>query len=84
MSVTQDAAVETKAAPAQRQPSTGERLLLLLLEGRTLIVLIALIIVFTLLSDSYLTQSNLIVMTKHVSITALLAIAAGSIVALPL
>ena len=33
-----------------------------------------LVAVFSLISDDYLTQSNLILMTKHVSITALLAI----------
>jgi len=50
------------------------RVALLLLRGRTLIVLVLLVIVFGLISDQYLTQSNLIVMTKHVSINAILAI----------
>ncbi len=58
--------------------SSGRRarlaLLLLLLRGRTLIVLVILVIVFGAISSQYLTQSNLILMTKHVSINAILAI----------
>ena len=58
----------------ERKPNTGARVAMLLLQGRTLIVLVVLIAVFSLISSDYLTQSNLILMTKHVSITALLAI----------
>jgi erythritol transport system permease protein len=58
--------------------SSGRRarlaLLLLLLRGRTLIVLVILVIVFGAISAQYLSQSNLILMTKHVSINAILAI----------
>ncbi|WP_149256845.1 ABC transporter permease [Actinomadura sp. K4S16] len=52
----------------------GTRLALALLQGRTLIVLVALVIMFSLISRDYLTTSNLLLMSKHVSITALLAI----------
>jgi erythritol transport system permease protein len=50
------------------------RLFNLLLELRAFIALIVLIIVFSLLSDSYLTYDNLVTMTRHVAINALLAI----------
>ena len=44
-----------------------------LLDQRAFVVLIILVIVFSMLSDSYLTQSNLISMTKNVVYNALLA-----------
>jgi erythritol transport system permease protein len=47
---------------------------LLLLRGRTLVVLVLLVIFFSAISSEYLTQSNLILMTKHVAINAILAI----------
>jgi erythritol transport system permease protein len=46
----------------------------ILLEGRAFIALIVLIIIFALLSDSFLTLGNLITMTKHVAMNAILAI----------
>jgi erythritol transport system permease protein len=46
----------------------------ILLEGRAFIALIVLIIIFALLSDSFLTAGNLITMTKHVAMNAILAI----------
>ena len=46
----------------------------ILLEGRAFIALIVLIIIFSLLSDSFLTVGNLITMTKHVAMNAILAI----------
>ncbi len=48
--------------------------LALLMEGRALIALIVIIIIFSLLSDNYLTLSNLLVMTRHVALNAILAI----------
>lgn len=45
-----------------------------LLEGRAFIALIVLIIVFSLLSDSFLSANNLITMTKHVAYNAILAL----------
>ena len=48
--------------------------LMLLLRLRTIIVLLLLIAIFSYLSPFYLTTTNLIIMTKHVSINALLAI----------
>ena len=55
--------------------ATGRlRMVNLLLELRAFIALIVLIIVFSLLSDAYLTYDNLVTMTRHVAINALLAI----------
>ncbi len=75
---------DVAAAPSTQQPSTEPggssrgaalaRLGLLLLRGRTLVVLVLLIILFSTISQDYLTSSNLIVMTKHVAINAILAI----------
>jgi len=46
----------------------------ILLEGRAFIALIVLVIIFALLSDSFLTLPNLITMTKHVAMNAILAL----------
>jgi erythritol transport system permease protein len=46
----------------------------ILLEGRAFIALAVLIIVFALLSDSFLSLNNLITMTKHVAYNAILAL----------
>lgn len=46
----------------------------LLLEGRAFIALAVLIVIFALLSDSYLTLGNLITMTKHVAYNGILAL----------
>jgi erythritol transport system permease protein len=46
----------------------------LLLEGRAFIALIVLVIIFAMLSDSFLTLNNLITMTKHVAYNAILAL----------
>ncbi|MGN9810194.1 ABC transporter permease [Micromonospora sp. BQ11] len=71
--------VASKApAPTQRGRAPRSRPLartaLLLLRGRTLVVLVVLVLFFSAASSEYLTQSNLILMTKHVAINAILAI----------
>jgi erythritol transport system permease protein len=66
----------TAPAPPQgegRRRAVGQ-VALLLLRGRTLVVLVLLVIFFSAISSEYLTQSNLILMTKHVAINAILAI----------
>lgn len=71
-----DVAVAEKADPQAsppRHPALA-RAALLLLRGRTLVVLVLLVIFFSAISAEYLTQSNLILMTKHVAINAILAI----------
>ena len=72
-------ATSTQPPPAQhnepaRRGDTLARIGLLLLRGRTLVVLVLLIILFGTMSQDYLTSGNLIVMTKHVAINAILAI----------
>src|SRR3954463_6382738 len=63
---------------AAETPSSAEgrrlKMVNVILELRAFIALIALIIVFSLLSDSYLTWDNLVTMTRHVAINAILAI----------
>ena len=65
-------------APATAPPERGNVALakaaLWLLRGRTLVVLVVLVVIFSAISSEYLTQSNLILMTKHVAINAILAI----------
>ena len=46
----------------------------LLLEGRAFFALIAIIVVFSILSPNYLTISNLLIMSSHVAIYGILAI----------
>jgi erythritol transport system permease protein len=72
MTDTEVATPTATAPPAPPRPSA--RVALLLLRGRTLIVLVLLVLFFSAISTEYLTQSNLILMTKHVAINAILAI----------
>ena len=46
----------------------------ILLEGRAFIALIVLIVMFAMLSDTFLSYSNVLTMSKHVAINAFLAI----------
>jgi erythritol transport system permease protein len=70
--------VVSQAKDAREAEDTGsrrpERAITLLLRARTLIVLGLVIAVFTALSSSYLTTTNLILMTQHASINAILGI----------
>lgn len=52
----------------------AQRILMVLLQLRTVIVLVILIFVFASISPVYLSANNLVLMTKHVAITALMAI----------
>jgi erythritol transport system permease protein len=73
-----DVATPAPTAPPPEGPPARNQALaraaLLVLRGRTLVVLVVLIIIFSTISSEYLTQSNLILMTKHVAINAILAI----------
>jgi erythritol transport system permease protein len=64
--------------PREKRPSRFDRsnidVLSIILEGRAFIALIVLIIIFSLLSDVFLSPGNLITMTKHVAYNAILAI----------
>ena len=69
MSVTP--AIQTKAASGgKRRKSLVE----LLFEGRAFFALIAIIVVFSLMSPNYFTVSNFLIMASHVAIFGLLAI----------
>ena len=76
MTADTDVAPATSASPPPPSTNGGlaARAALLLLRGRTLVVLVLLVIIFSFISSDYLSQSNLLLMTKHVSINAILAI----------
>ncbi|MCV2394209.1 ABC transporter permease [Actinotalea sp. M2MS4P-6] len=68
------ATTTTKAPGAAPAPTAAKRGIgEFLLDQRAFVALIVLIIVFALLSDAYLTPTNLITMTKHVAYNAILA-----------
>jgi erythritol transport system permease protein len=71
--VTAPATRTPEPSPARRG-STAARLGLLAMRGRTVIFLILLVVVFGIISGDYLSSSNLITMTKHVSVNAILGI----------
>ncbi len=66
------AAPKPAPKPATTSPKRGVGEFLL--DQRAFVALIVLIIVFTLLSDAFLTPTNLITMTKHVAYNAILAL----------
>lgn len=53
---------------------SGVRFVLFLLRARAILVLVALVLLFSLLAPEFLTANNLAILTKHVSISAILAI----------
>lgn len=58
-------------------PAAGRRTVninKLLVEGRALVALVIIIAVFSLLSENFLSSDNLILMTRHVAMNAILAI----------
>lgn len=57
-----------------RLASSGARLVLLMLRARAILVLLLLLIFFSVLSPTFLTTANLSILSKHVAITAILAI----------
>ena len=67
-------AAEKSAARPQKYRSRRSAVLMMLLEARTVIVLVLLVAFFSSISSYYLTTGNLLVMAKHVSITAIMAI----------
>lgn len=58
------------AAPAKRSFDWNQ----VLVEGRALIALLMIVIVFSIMSDKYLQPDNLILMAKHVAMNAILAL----------
>ncbi|GHC39437.1 ABC transporter permease [Aidingimonas halophila] len=69
---------DTSQAAANSQATNGANgrfdLIRLLLEGRAFFALIAIIVVFSILSPSYFTVNNFLTMSSHVSIFALLSL----------
>ena len=69
--------MSTTAKLQSRRPSwlqSGFDLRTMLFEGRAFIALLLIIAVFSALSPNYLTVDNLLVMTRHVAVNAILAI----------
>jgi erythritol transport system permease protein len=64
------------AAPAPAQPpgDRRENMNKLLVEVRALVALLIIVVVFSLLSRNFISYDNLILMTRHVSMNAILAI----------
>jgi erythritol transport system permease protein len=63
-------------ASAQKRSAaaTVARVVLILLRARAILVLAALLVLFSVLAPEFFTANNLSILTKHVAITALLAI----------
>ncbi len=59
---------------ARRFKATGVRTVLFVLKARAVVVLIALLLLFSYLAPAFLTANNLAILTKHVAISAILAI----------
>ena len=59
---------------ANRFALASARIVLLLLRARAILVLLLLLILFSALAPEFLTANNLSILTKHVAITALLAV----------
>jgi len=68
----------TSSASLHRRPdrlgTSTVRTLLFLLRARAVLVLVALLVLFSALAPSFLTSNNLAILTKHVAISAILAI----------
>ena len=62
------------ASRTHRSAGAAARTVLLLLRARAILVLLALLVLFSVLAPEFLTANNLSILTKHVAITALLAI----------
>lgn len=76
---------QTITNPAKKNPKKGTRitkteLQQFLLRGRAFIALILVLVVFTLLSPQFLSIENIGIMSKHVAITAIIAIGATFVI----
>lgn len=65
---------QKSAGPTSERGGRNLNIGRLLLEGRAFFALLAVIIIFSLLSPNYLTVSNILTMSSHVAVYALLAI----------
>jgi len=57
-----------------RMASSSARLLLIILRARALLVLVALMIIFSILSPDFLTANNFSILSKHIAVFAILAV----------
>ncbi len=64
----------TPAAPSPATPMGGDAFLLLLLRLRTFIALIAVFAFFAMAAPNFLSAANMVILAKHVSLNAILAI----------
>ncbi|MHB1023994.1 MAG: ABC transporter permease [Acidobacteriaceae bacterium] len=67
-------AISQPLTVSDRIASSSARFALFLLRARAAVVLFALLLLFTILTPSFLTVNNLSILAKHVAISALLAI----------
>ncbi|MFV0457901.1 MAG: ABC transporter permease [Actinomycetales bacterium] len=76
MSTTATPATSNSSSPTEDTPKPKRSFDFnqVLVEGRALIALALIIVVFSLMSDRYLTPDNLILMAKHVAMNAILAL----------
>lgn len=65
---------QAELSKGQRKQFTRLDIQELLLRGRAFIALIVLVIVFSVLNDTFLTPANMVLMTKHVALNAILGI----------
>jgi erythritol transport system permease protein len=66
---------DIQAVPRTRSAAeTAGRIILVLLRARAILVLFVLLVLFSVLAPEFLTANNLSILTKHVAITALLAV----------
>ena len=68
-----NSAVDTPSR-STRIATSSARVVLLLLRARAILVLIVLLVLFSSLAPSFLTTNNLAILSKHVAISAILAI----------
>ena len=57
-----------------RLASSSARTALMLLRGRALVVLVSLVLIFSSLTPLFFTANNLVILTKHVALSAILAV----------
>jgi erythritol transport system permease protein len=70
-----DQETNTKSAPMKKRRNiTKTDVQQFLLRGRAFIALILVLVVFTLLSPGFLSTGNIVIMSKHVAINAIVAI----------
>jgi erythritol transport system permease protein len=75
--VTTDSPVTTDSLAAPAPAANGKRKINwnnVMVEGRALIALVLIILVFSLMSSNFLSPENLIIMTRHVAMNAILAV----------